>query len=153
MTCNEAMDRFCELDKNERFPLALTWHLLTCKKCRTAVRLCTLAERISSAPLKIPAGDAEVAALMRRLRGAASRPLAQSADSQYLSLRRWIVLGVLMVFAMFLFPFITLEGNPSTLQLSSYVVFACMITAYCAFFVGSNMDFFVKKMQTIRSNQ
>jgi hypothetical protein len=143
------MDRFCELDKNQSFPLALTLHLLRCKQCRTQVRLCSLAEEICTAPLAVPANDAEIAALMRTLRAAQSRiPLPFSGDGGYISLRRWIVLGIVMITFMIFVGFMTLERDPSSLQISTYVVFACMITAYCAFFVGSNMDFFVKKLQT-----
>ena len=42
--CDRIMDSFLELDKNQKIPFRITWHLLTCKKCRTQVRLCTLAE-------------------------------------------------------------------------------------------------------------
>ena len=60
-----------------------------------------------------------------------------------LSLKRWIVSGIVMIIAMLFFG-ITDTSNNSQLSLSFYLVFAGIVTAYCAMFVGCNMDFFVK---------
>jgi hypothetical protein len=139
------MDAFFALDKNERLPLPLTLHLLVCKRCRTQVRLSTLAERALARPLMAAAGDADMEALMAKLRSA----LPLHAEGRYLSLRRWIGWGVVMVLAMLLFPFLLPGAADPFLHLAFYLVFAGVITAYCAFFVAGNMDFFVKKIETI----
>ena len=47
--CEERMNEFLMLDKNERIPLRVTLHLLKCAKCRSEVRLMTMAERVCSA--------------------------------------------------------------------------------------------------------
>ena len=143
--CEAIMDAFFALDKNERLPLSVTLHLLTCKKCRTQIRLCTLAERVNAGPLMREANNEEIAALMGKLNAA----LPFKKELHYISMRRWIIAGVVMVFAMLLFAFITPVSTESSLHLMFYLVFAGVITAYCAFFVGSNMDFFVKKIETV----
>ena len=63
------MDRFLELDKNERLPLGVTIHLLYCKKCRTEVRLFTMAEKVCAQPLKIPVADNDkiISLLMKKI--------------------------------------------------------------------------------------
>jgi hypothetical protein len=141
------MDVFFALDKRERLPLRLTVHLLFCKECRTAVRLCTLAEKAAARPLFQDGEIADVAAIMEKVR--AVYPIVGN-DHPFISLRRWIVLGVVMILAMIFVSFLTLGGsapgsNALALQFSSYIVFGGMIAVYCAFFVGSNMDFFVKQ--------
>jgi membrane glycosyltransferase len=136
------MDSFFALDKNEWLPLEVTAHLLVCKKCRTQVRLCTLAERASALSL-MGHDEVPVAALLQRLRPA----IGIEREGHFISMRRWIVLGIAMILAMILVGFVTLEPGPSALQYATYIVFAAMITAYCAFFVGSNMDFFVKQAE------
>jgi hypothetical protein len=143
--CTEVMDAFFALDKGERLPLSMTLHLLTCKGCGNQVRLCTLAERASARPLTSKSSEAEVAALMAKLR--AELPFHE--EEHYLSLPRWIGWGMAMVAAMLLFPFIIPVAVEPFLHLAFYLVFAGVITAYCAFFVASNMDFFVKKIETI----
>jgi hypothetical protein len=137
------MNAFFELDKNERMPLSITIHLLSCKRCRTQVRLCTLAERVNAQPLLRPADRAELEALMQKLN--ASMPVRK--ELHYISMRRWIALGVVMIMAMLFFPFVTSGTVQPSLNLAFYLVFAGVITAYCAFFVASNMDFFVKKIE------
>jgi hypothetical protein len=139
------MDAFFALDKNERLPLGVTLHLLTCKKCRTQIRHCTLAERVNAQPLMREANDEEIAALMRKLNAV----LPFKKELHYISMRRWITLGVVMIFAMLIFAFIIPVSTEPSLHLMFYLVFAGVITAYCAFFVGSNMDFFVKKIETV----
>ena len=146
--CTRMMDVFFALDKRERLPLGLTAHLLFCKECRTAVRLCTLAERAAARPLFDGGDPRDIAAIMGKIRGA--YPIADTGHP-YITLRRWIVLGVVMILAMICVSFLTLGGsapvsNARALQFSSYIVFGGMIAAYCAFFVGSNMDFFVKQI-------
>jgi hypothetical protein len=143
--CEAIMDSFFALDKDERLPLAVTLHILTCKKCRTQIRLCTLAERVNAAPLMKEANEEEIAALMQKL----SAVLPFKKELHYISLRRWITLGVVMIFAMLLFAFITPVSIEPSLHLKFYLVFAGIVAIYCAFFVASNIDFFVKKIETI----
>ena len=48
--CEKMIDTYLMLDKHERIPLAVCVHLLTCKKCRTQVRMMTQAEEKLSSP-------------------------------------------------------------------------------------------------------
>lgn len=145
--CNDIMNRFLELDKHQAIPLRVSLHLLCCKKCRTQVRLMTMAERSCSEPLSIPAADSDlaIAMLMKKIDPDYTPELAGG----HISMRRWIVSGIAMILAMLFFLFSSNSLNNMTLNISFYIFFACAISAYCAIFVGSNMDFFVKKIETL----
>ena len=39
-------------------------------------------------------------------------------------------------------------GPVNLVYLIAFIVFAVVVTAYCAFFVGTNMDYFVKLLDT-----
>ena len=122
--CEKAMDRFLELDKGERIPLQVTAHLLRCRHCRTQVRLMSLAERVAA----------------RR----SGQPVSQQNP---VTLTGWVVGGVCMIVLMLAFALVAELYARFALQTAFYLVFAGSVTAYCALFVGANMDFFVKKMR------
>ena len=73
----------------------------------------------------------------------AINPNYEVNDIPPLSMKRWVVSGILMIIAMLFFG-ITGTDSDSQLSVSFYLVFAGIVTAYCAMFVGCNMDFFVK---------
>lgn len=145
--CTDTMNRFLELDKHQAIPLRVSLHLLCCRKCRTQVRLMTMAERSCSEPLSVPATDSDlaIAMLMKKIDPSYTPELTGG----HISMRRWIVSGIAMIFGMLFFLFSSNSLNNSTLNIVFYLFFACAISAYCAIFVGSNMDFFVKKIETL----
>lgn len=148
--CTDSMNRFLELDKHQAIPLQVSLHLLCCKKCRTQVRLMTMAERRCSEPLSVPATDSDlaIAMLMRKIDPSYTPELAGG----HISMRRWIVSGIAMIFGMLFFLLSPNSMNNTTVSISFYIFFACAISAYCAIFVGSNMDFFVKKIETLNAH-
>lgn len=147
--CEQTMDGFLEMDKNSRIPLNITLHLLACKKCRSQVRALTLAERASIAPLHIetPISDKSIVALMRKI-----DPSYKVAGDKLkpITLRRWIISGIIMILAMSIFTSFNFADNGSLLSVYFYLIFAGVITSYCALFIGSNMDFFIKKFSPIK---
>lgn len=148
--CKITMDNFLELDKHQALPLKLTLHLLVCKKCRTKVRLMTLAERSCSRPLSVPATDSEqtITLLMQKI----DPNYKPDTPVNHISMRRWIFSGLAMIAGMLFFMVYSKSLNNSTLDIAFYCFFACAICAYCAIFVGSNMDFFVKKIETLNEH-
>lgn len=149
-SCSRTMDRFLELDKNERIPLSVTLHLLFCSKCRTQVRRMTQAECLIAAPLKIatPLTDDTIENVLK----AAQVYNAETMKSP-ISLTRWIVSGILMIVLLIAFGIITRSSSSEELMLIFYLMFALLVTGYCALFVGCNMDFFVKKIETLHLGQ
>lgn len=146
--CDKIMDSFLELDKNQKIPFRITWHLLTCKKCRTQVRLCTLAEKASAKPLNasLPLDNQTLISIMNQID---SKYITKSNKVKHVSFFNWIVIGILMLVALLTYG-ISTEGLSATIWVVPfYLFFAGTICVYCALFVGSNLDFFVKKFNTI----
>ena len=144
---NEIMNEFLMLDKNERIPLSLTLRLLCSKKLRTQVRLMTKAEKIAAKPLsvQVPVTDKSIDEVLKQI----SPKLTDSPEMKNpFPLSRWIIAGLAMTFMMIFFGIITRTSSDQIVVLPFYVLFATVFTTYCAFFVGCNMDFFVKKIET-----
>jgi uncharacterized protein YbaR (Trm112 family) len=144
--CAGMMDVFFGLDKNARYPLKLTLHLLACPACRTQVRLLTLAERTLAKPLSQPITQAEAEAITAKV----ARAFPAQEEPSPISLRRWILSGAAMIFAMLFFALVSPRSAGNYLQLAFYLVFGCAVAAYCCIFSAGNMDFFIKKIETAR---
>ncbi|MBP5283848.1 MAG: hypothetical protein J6Y93_04205 [Treponema sp.] len=147
--CQKVMDSFLELDKNERMPLSMTMHMLVCKNCRRQVHYLTEAERIAARPLKVtsPLSDDELKGIMKEVSPEWSDKFFKKNP---VSMFRWILGGILMVLFLSCFGIFSSWIQSESLLISYYVVFAAIIVSYCAVFVGSNLDFFVKKIETFR---
>ena len=151
--CEKMIDTYLMLDKHERIPLAVCVHLLTCKKCRTQVRMMTQAEEKLSSPLAIqlPFSDLKLCSIM------------QSVDPGFdiksicpVSMRKWVITGIFMIIgiACVFSPILKAEildyllPGAAILSASIHIVFGISIVLYCTIFIASNLEFFVKLMQT-----
>lgn len=144
---NEIMDEFLKLDKNERIPLTLSLRLLCSRKCRTEVRLLTKAEKLAEKPisLQMTVTDESIAAVIKQI----NPKLAESPEMKNpFPLSRWVIAGVIMMFLMIVFGVLTRASSDQLVVVPFYFLFAIVVTTYCSFFVGCNMDFFVKKIET-----
>lgn len=139
--CENFMDQYLMLDKGDILPLKLSIHILTCRECRREIRLLTKAQNIAGKPLKItvPKTDKTITEAMQKI-----NPDYDSSKVK-VPLFQWIISGVIMILAFFLFGLFT---NTPTHQVNAiyYLLFALSITAYCMLFVGTNLDFFIKKI-------
>ena len=146
--CEKIMERYLELDKDERIPLPVTLHLLRCRRCRTQVRLLSLAEKTAAEPLEIPIplNDMTITAVIRKI----NPKYDEESMPNPISMRKWIVGGVIMIALMTVFGLFTNSNSNRELIISFYLLFGAIITAYCAIFIASNMDFFVKKINTLK---
>lgn len=142
--CNRIMDIYLGLDKGERVPLEVTLHLLTCSKCRKQVKLLKNAEKLTKAPLEVPVpiDDAAIISVMKKI------DPNYSLSKNPISITKWIIGGVAMILFMLTFGLSSFQEANTGFLISFYVLFAVAITSYCALFVGTNMDFFVKMINT-----
>ncbi|MBO4732738.1 MAG: hypothetical protein J5597_08075 [Spirochaetaceae bacterium] len=144
--CEKMIDTYLMLDKHERIPLAVCVHLLTCKKCRTQVRMMTQAEEKLSSPLviQLPFSDLKLCSIM------------QSVDPGFdiksicpVSMRKWVITGIFMIIGIIIFEILDyLLPGAAILSASIHIVFGISIVLYCTIFIASNLEFFVKLMQT-----
>jgi len=146
-TCNTFMDEYLSLDKGERLPGDLVFHLLTCPTCRAEVRALYRAEKAAGKPLSIPVPVTDKTITQ----------VAKSIDPSFdpeknkVPLLQWIISGVVMIAAMFFFGIYSSSASNHGLLVAFYLVFAGSVTAYCMLFVGTNIDFFVKKINSIKA--
>lgn len=146
--CEQTMNDYLALDKNERVPPRITRHLLVCGHCRARVRLLTRAEHTAAHMLAapVPLSDPAIARIMQTVAPAWSEEKAQPV-----SMRGWIFGGILMIVFMLAFRLFRGAADNDTLLLAFYLFFALAVTAYCAIFVGTNLDFFIKKARTMQT--
>ena len=142
--CENTMNTFLALDKGEHIPLKVSLHLIFCAKCRTQVRLLTRAEHLAAYPLSRSASESDysVAAVLKKI-----DEMKNTSIPNPITLRQWVVSGVLMILLMLSFGF-SASDNSEELKIAFYLIFALIITVYCALFIGCNIDFFIKKINT-----
>ena len=143
--CNDVMEEYLRLDKGERIPLGLTLHLLVCKNCRKQVRLLKQAEKsaIPNPCSQTALDDAAILAVMNKI-------MTESGSQKNpISLSKWIIGGILMILLFIAFSVFAKPGSNRFLTLSTYIELAAIVTVYCVLFIRSNMDFFVKKINSI----
>ncbi len=166
MNCEKAFNRYLELDKFESVPLGVTLHLLLCPSCRTAVRRLSRAERALAAPLAVshteyacgsgvPAIDPAVREAIERINAAGLSYPDLFSDRGRVSLTRWLVSGAALAAGFAILPFSDM-GAWSRLAfgtgylVSYFSVCGLAVTVWCGLFVGTNIDFFVKKFGIVR---
>lgn len=137
--CSVVMDKFLELDKDERIPLWVTKHLLVCSECRNCVRMFTKAEH-----LLVKDSEAESPFTFATISDVKEKLYPGSTKEKKVPLFYWLVIGILLITCMVFSSFAISRYLPS-LQTCSFVFVSLIVSAYCMLFVGMNMDFFVKK--------
>ncbi len=175
--CEKYFDKFLSLDKNEIIPLSVSIHLLLCAKCRTAVRSMSIAEDLLQQDMNEAAGNKSTGVPRKTDKKKNSFPAAESRDpvvaaalSQIadagltypiepvtgrVSLEKWTVGGIILILCLTFFPFTALgEWGEKVLgegfSISFYVLTGISIAVYISLFIGSNIDFFVKKIRRIK---
>ena len=144
--CDAFTERFLALDKDERMSAAMKIHALMCRDCRDFIRLYAKAEKLCAEPSQavLPQDDPTLALIIKKIAPTASQKEEEGVE--LISLKRWIISGYILVFAVFLFGvFNTIDGS-SKLHMLLFLCFALFISGYCAFFIGSNLNFFIKRL-------
>lgn len=136
--CEKTMENFLLLDKYERLPLGVTLHLLKCKKCRTQVHYLTLAEKYAAEPLR-PMNSMNIKNLLNNM---STKPV---------SMGKWIVAGILMILMLVTFGLFLNKIDRTSFAITFNVMFGVLVTVYCALFVSTNIDFFIKKVDKIQT--
>ena len=147
--CNDAMEKFFALDKNERLPLSLTFHILLCQDCRKTVRALSLAEK--QLLREVRPGDAITESVLCEI---SQRLDITKMEIKPISMGKWVA-GGLAVIATILFSVIftgTLVTDTSLLT-AMYLTLGSVLALYCGLFVAGNIDFFVKQNEKFLSGK
>lgn len=148
INCDSVMNNYLELDRNSHLPINLTLHFLTCKNCRTQVRILTKADKVCKEQVQIPVPYTNETLLSIMNKIDPSFVKSELNSESPITMKKWIIAGILMIVGMLFFG---ISDYATNLQLSIafYLVFAGAVTAYCGLFIGCNMDFFVKKLNNL----
>ncbi len=136
--CGATMEKYLSLDKGERIPLSVTAHLLICERCRNEVRFFRKAENAAASNAQVGITDKSISAVMEKIYA------SEEQSENKVSLSKWIIGGIAIVVLFLAFAIFSHGINSDALKLCIYIELAVLITVYCALFIRSNMDFFVK---------
>lgn len=145
--CDKIMDEYLALDKNQRVPLRITRHLLTCEACRNKIKMISIAEKQISAPLNVqtPKEDSSINAVMNKV----AQIELENIRKHQLPVYGWIIIGVIMI-ALLVGATYFIRILNSNIATSFYaLLLAFCIISYSAVFVYSHIDIFVKKIDTV----
>ena len=128
--CEEFMNRYLELDKNERIPFRLSMHLFFCRKCHRQIKMLAAAEKAAASPLKlqVPLTDASIENVMERIEPGAYRRMIEKP----ISIRNWIISGIAMITLLFVPILITNRMHSRDLSIAYAVLIALRFTAACS---------------------
>ena len=128
--CKKYMTEYLYLDKNQLIPFSITIHLLSCSNCRKQVKTLNYAQKVAG---KLP-------------------KIKRNIHHNYpkVSLTLWIITGILLILTM-ITAAVTFKFTNSHAKMFFSILFALAVTAYCALFIGTNLDFFIKQIDTRKS--
>ena len=142
INCEECMDAYLSLDKGEKIPKNVTRHLLGCPKCREEIKALSRAEKIAAGPLAInsPVSTESITQSLRKI------VPDYEPKQKKLSLAAWILYALAFMAAILVFCALFKQVNVLTFNFS--FAFAVCIIVYISVMVYTNMDIFVKKIDS-----
>lgn len=146
--CNKIIERYLQLDKNQRLPLSITLHILSCKSCKNKIRMMSLAEEAIKEPISIevPITDNSIEQIMQKISPESYNKITKNP----ISMTNWIISGIITILLLCASVIFASKFNSSTLTFIYTLISGTAIITYCCAFVISNIDFFVKKISFIR---
>ncbi len=139
--CEKYIEEYLELENNQRVPMKMTMHFLTCKDCRSKVKMLAKAERAckKNAMQKTDINNDTIQSILKQLNIA-----TENHTVKQFSIAPWII-GAIILIASFICYFVMKKSSTSELSIYTYIVFAMIIAAYCASFIAGNIELFIKK--------
>jgi len=142
------MDIYLSLDKHQHIPFLVTCHFLTCKKCRTKVVTLKKIETISAKQYSTPVSysDKTLAAIMKQIDS--SILVEEKNTMPHVSMTKWIISGLFILISMVSFGIFAIPELRQGMYALATSVFAIVFTLFCGVFVASNLDYFIKQIET-----
>lgn len=138
--CNEMMDSYIGLEKGDKVPAAITWHLLTCKKCRKEVHTLNHAKKLVTKPLhEHPPVEADsITDIMKKL----DKNYAPKKHS--VPLIYWIIIGIILIIALVAMCLVVSKVSLKIFRFILIITITGSIVTYAMLFVGYHIDLFIK---------
>jgi len=142
--CEEMMNIFYALDKNEVIPFKVSMHLLTCKECRTKVRLLTKAEKLAAkeAHKKVSLSDAQISAIIN------NTIKNEKSMIHPVSFVSWIIGSIVLLACLVLLNLVS-SNQAESMQFCINIFIGLVVSSFAVVFIAVNLDFFIKKTEKI----
>ncbi len=158
MKCDELMEEYLHIERYERLPLHMAFHLLHCKKCRDNIRNMTLAthfsyNKIMQRPTKT---NTLYIRTMQQIMATSTKKVIKKSNFTFLILTLWSIIGTTMLAIFLVVPStkigikaIQAFGSRFTLQFLFTVV--SFLTICTIIFIANNLRFLVKTFRLATS--
>lgn len=145
--CQFIMEKFYSVDKGQILPAAVSSHLMTCKECRTRVRLLTKAEKLIAADLrqKVDVDSEEITKIV-------NSAMVKQKDFIKVSFKSWGISGFVLLAFCLLLSFVSNGASPA-IDFATSIFSGLTLSFYIMCFIGSNLDIFVKKTHKFDSDK
>lgn len=158
MKCNEVMEEYLHVERYERLPLNIAFHILHCKKCRDNIRNMTLATHFSSNKIMRRSSKTNPLYIktMQQIMVANSEQTIKKSNFAFFIFSLWGVIGTAMLAIFLVIPstktgikFMQTFGNHFALQFLFTVVF--FLTICTIIFIANNLKLLVKTFKLASS--
>ena len=159
MKCEQFMDECIKVERRERFPVKMFFHVLCCKKCRDNVRLISGATHFYNNKI-MKCADKTNALYLKTMQniyvleniGVPKKKVAKKSIFSFLVFLMWCVIGMLSLFTYVFLPS-TNFGMPCVevfgpyFKLQFFVILSLFCTSYTIIFIARNLDFISKTLR------
>ena len=127
--CNKIIERYLQLDKNQRLPLSITLHILSCKSCKNKIRMMSLAEESIKEPISIevPITDNSIEQIMQKISPESYNKITKNP----ISMTNWIISGIITILLLCASVIFASKFNSSTLTFIYTLISGTAIITYC----------------------
>lgn len=159
MKCEQFMNECIKVERRERFPLKMFFHILHCKNCRDNLRLITGATHFYNDKIMRRASKHSMVYLetmqsicAKENIGVSKKKPSKRSVFSFLVFFMWCFIGMLSLFTYVFLPS-TNFGMPcvevfgSYFKLQFFVMLALFCTIYTIIFIARNLDFISKTLK------
>ena len=158
MKCNELMEEYLHIERYERLPFHMFFHLLHCKNCRDNIRNMTLATHFSYDRVMQKTSKTNLLYIrtMQQIMPSKNKQAIKKTNFSILIFSLWGIIGSAMLTIFLVVPstrigirFMQFFGSYFTLQFLFTVV--SFLTICTIIFIANNLNFFVKTFKLASS--
>ena len=158
MKCNKIMEEYLHVERYERLPLHIIFHILHCKKCRDSIRKMTIATHFNSNKIMKKASKTNSLYIktMQQIVASKNRKPIKKLNFSFLIFSLWGVIGSAMLAIFLIVPstkigisFMQTFGSHFTLQFLFTVV--SFLTICTIIFIANNLKLLVKTFKLASS--
>lgn len=158
MKCDALMEEYLHIERYERLPLHMVFHLLHCKKCRNTIKRMTLATHFNSDRIMQKASKTNPLYIktMQQIMASKAEKSIKKSSFNFFVLSLWAIVGSLMLAIFLVVPstkigirFMQSFGSNFTLQFLFTTV--SFLTSCTIIFIANNLKLLAKTFKLATS--